>query len=172
MLQSQIPFSHSKWHKWKILKPEFWIEPKVGHLKFNKTKYQHTCMFNALCIPWNDWSWREKESLLVFQQTCKTSIEQQPTGQLLRILTKAVMVATITVTLFFTTAEGYCKPRIIAYRRRNWNYMPPNNKFVCAIPDFHRHNISSDTTHIPAESRPQPASNCREAYQICLGQHE
>lgn len=80
------------------------------------------------------------------QQTRKTSIEQWSTGQLLPIFTVSAMVPSVTVTLFFTIAKGYCKSRITAYRRRNWNDIPPSNKFVCAIPDFYRHQISSDAT--------------------------
>lgn len=101
----------------------------------------------------------EKKSLLVFQQTCKTSIEQQATGQLLCILTRSVMVPTVIVNIMFCTTVENCKPRITVYGRKNWNDVPQNNKFVCAIPDFYRHKISSDTT----ESRLQPANNCREA---------
>jgi len=32
------------------------------------------------------------------------------------------------------------------YGRSNWNDVPQNNKFVCAIPDFYTHKISSDIT--------------------------
>lgn len=102
--------------------------------------------------------------MLVFQQTCKTSIEQQSTGQPLCIFTRSATVPTITVNIMFcTTAEGYCKPRITVCGRRNWNDVLQNNKFVCAIPEFYRHKISSDTTQIPTKSRSQPANNCREA---------
>lgn len=100
--------------------------------------------------------------MLVFQQTCETAIEKQSTGQLLCIFTRSVMVPTITVNIMFcTTVEGYCKPRITTYGRRNWNDVPQNNKFLWAIPDFYRPKISSDTTQIPTESRMQPANNLK-----------
>lgn len=153
---------------------EAWIDPKIVHLAFYKTKHQHTCtsLILNIYISWNYVSWREKKSLLVFQQTCKTSIEQQSPGELLCVCTRSVTVPTTAVNIrFCTTVEGYCKPRITVYGRRNWNDVLQNNKFECVITDFYRHKISSDTTQIPAESRPQPANNCREA-KICLWQHE
>lgn len=95
---------------------EAWIDPKIVHLPFYNIKYQHSCTFDTYYIlTLKLFQLEGKKSLLVFQQTCKTWIEQQSIGQLLCILTRSVMVPTVIVNIMFCTTAENCKPRITVY---------------------------------------------------------
>lgn len=67
--------------------------------------------------------------------------------------------------LFCLALQG--KPKRTARGRRTWNDVPQITRVMMLTPPgFDRHKLSSDTTQIPREPRPQPANNYREAMLI------